>query len=46
MVYTFGSFIITKGGWFSGLKLLQSEKASLESIFSLKKKKMLQQALT
>ena len=39
MLYTFWSFIITKGGWFSGLKLLQSEKACLESISSLKKKK-------
>ena len=36
MLYTFGSFIITKGGWFSGLKLLQKEKACLESISSLK----------
>lgn len=39
MVYTFWSFIITKDGWFSGLKLLQNEKACLESISSLKKKK-------
>ena len=36
MLYTFWSLIITKGGWFSGLKLLQKEKACLESLSSLK----------
>lgn len=36
MLYTFWSFIITKGGWFSGLKLVQKEKACLESVSSLK----------
>ena len=36
MLYIFWSFIITKGGWSSGVKLLQEEKACLESISSLK----------
>ena len=36
MLYTFWSLIITKGGWFSGLKLLQKEKTCLESLSSLK----------